>query len=637
MRLRQVLVVALLLGLCVLLQRWACSGERHEADHAQPKTDGLSASTPTAPAAVESPQELSNRAAATFPTSPAPQDPQTVQYFCRIVDLSSRTVPEVDVQIVDGSGKISSRARSDRDGLIQVPVERVYLGHRSMAHFRAESAQWTTRLWWSEPGHDAAEHAQVVEIEPLSTLLIELRTPSGDPVPGHIVRCVVEAGDLLSDLRLPGFTRVAIPNGSTPDSLTGEPRAIVGGLKPQEWSGQSDSHGNALLRGVPSEIPLQILVETASAQLAARSVIALARGTPSEAIRITVPPFGSVCGPGVAGKDMPVAERDWVAVLARTSAPHTVLSNSGPVQAHTRSNLAGEFRLDGLPAGDYFVAPRLRSNDPWKGSYLSSVGTRVTVRAGETSDLGLIVWDVHARIHGQVLSAQGDSIAAARVFLRVADGQDSWSVASDPQGRFEFGPVPAGSFQVQAMFAQGSSSLNCESDGRSPTSVTLVLEERGQLHFRSSADSVDTTPILACVRVASPQTDQQWVYRGADSSCTLGGIPAISVEVWAEWGDGRVARQEVLPIQAGSTTEVVLVPEEPASLELEHVGTQGVIAFEVRSAAGSCMIRDTLGPRQRRAWNLPEGGILVSVAGATRGQELLTLRRGTPARLSIGR
>jgi hypothetical protein len=48
--------------------------------------------------------------------------------------------------------------------------------------------------------------------------------------------------------------------------------------------------------------------------------------------------------------------------------------------------------LDALPAGDYFVAPRLRSNDPWKGSHLSSVGAKVTVRGGETADLGLIVW-----------------------------------------------------------------------------------------------------------------------------------------------------------------------------------------------------------------------------------------------------
>ena len=497
-RFRQLLVIVPLLALCVVLQRWACSGAYHRPDHAQPISDGSSTSTPTAPTAVESPQELSNRTAATLPASSATQDPEAIQYFCRIVDLNSRPVPEVDVQIVDGSGRISSRARSDRDGLIQVPVERVYLGHRSMAHFRAESAQWTTRLWWPEPGHDAAELAQVVEIEPLSTLLIELRIPSGDPVPGHTVRCVVEAGDLLSDLRLPGFTRISIPNGSTPDPLTGEPRAIVGGLKPQEWSGQSDSRGNALLIGVPSEIPLQILVETASAQLAARTVIALARGTPSEAIRITVPLLGSVRGQAVTGKVVPVAETDWVAVPARTSATHLLLSNSGPVQAQTRSNLAGEFRLDALPAGDYFVAPRLRSNGPWKGSYLSSVGIRVTVRGGETADLGLIVWDFHARIHGQVLSAQGESIAGARVFLRVADGQDSWSVASDSQGRFEFGPVPAGSFQVQALCAQGSSSLSCEGDSQSATGVTLVLEERGQLQVRSSADSggQNTDPCL---------------------------------------------------------------------------------------------------------------------------------------------
>jgi hypothetical protein len=223
------------------------------------------------------------------------------------------------------------------------------------------------------------------------------------------------------------------------------------------------------------------------------------------------------------------------------------------------------------------------------------------------------------------------------VFLRVADGQESWSVASDSQGRFEFRPVPAGSFQVQALCAQGSSSLSCEGDGRSATGVTLVLEERGQLQVRSSADYGGKTPILACVRVASPQTDQQWLYRGADSSCTLGGSPAISVEVLAEWGDGRVVRHSLLPIQAGSTTEVTLVPEESALLELEHVGRQGVVSFEVRSSAGSCMIRETLGPRQRRAWNLPEGEIAVSVAGVKPAQELLTLRRGIPSRLSVGR
>jgi hypothetical protein len=136
----------------------------------------------------------------------------------------------------------------------------------------------------------------------------------------------------------------------------------------------------------------------------------------------------------------------------------------------TRTNDDGEYRLYGLPAGDYLVRVVVPSS--YGAGEAPAPGTRpvpgyaqvfypatsdpavaqvVLVAPGEERpDIDIsVVNSSSVTVSGRVLSAAGQPLANARVVM-TPDGPFGYGTTTDSDGRFAFGGVPAGSFTLWA-------------------------------------------------------------------------------------------------------------------------------------------------------------------------------------------
>jgi hypothetical protein len=211
----------------------------------------------------------------------------------------------------------------------------------------------------------------------------------------------------------------------------------------------------------------------------------LSAGQTLEGLTVSLRRGGVISGRVLDPLGQPLAEVGVMALLKRlnSNGPLTELTSSGaPVlmpSGQGQTNDLGEFRIFGLPSGEYVVGTNLRStfgaasaassattimaSTFFPGTADVSAAQPVTVEEGETvSDLTIRLVTVPAfRVSGVVVDESGAPVAGAMVMLMGGDGRGTDALRflsmgspgmseSDASGQFVFGDVPAGSYTLRA-------------------------------------------------------------------------------------------------------------------------------------------------------------------------------------------
>jgi len=125
-----------------------------------------------------------------------------------------------------------------------------------------------------------------------------------------------------------------------------------------------------------------------------------------------------------------------------------------------------------------------------------------------------------ARVSGRVAAADGRRLLSAAIMLTTVDDTTTAAVPPDdvtifPDGRFTFGRVPPGRYEIRARAqSQGKSTamfatFGLAVDGRDIANLTLVLEPGALLDGRLAIENRHRTmpPVLSTIMVRAPLTD----------------------------------------------------------------------------------------------------------------------------------
>jgi hypothetical protein len=261
-----------------------------------------------------------------------------------------------------------------------------------------------------------------------------------------------------------------------------------------------------------------------------------------------------------------------------------------------------------------------------------------------------IVLEVEALIEGRVLDEDGDPLPVRAVKIvarRVgADPGEAWQAASQPEGTFTLGPLPAGPYVV---WATSDSDLLAPPPLLSVTApasdVRIVMADAGAVEGAVLGAHVAGFEVGWSMRLGEGVTVGRSVRVGEDGRFRVGGVGPGPVLLWAR-GGGRVAVQQ--GVLAGEGYE--LRPDRGFSIEgsvrfVDLDASEGLPALVLllEEEASGYQVRCSFSDGTFRLDSLPPGVYRPQLAGGgwevaraariragAQGVELSVSRRGQP-------
>jgi hypothetical protein len=273
--------------------------------------------------------------------------------------------------------------------------------------------------------------------------------------------------------------------GRVVDVATGEPiagaRVILGmalapGQKPsappalpsRPVTGETNADGVFVMNDVPQG-RWRVQVQKTGFYLAGTAPVIDVASASVTAPEIRLDRGGAVTGRVVDAQGHPISELSVVA-LQRMPGPNAT-GGPGANSTSGQTNDLGEFRLSGLPPGDYHVLARPRpvslmntASAPSATTFVQTyypgvadvrVANTVTVTRGGTTqaiDFQMLV-EAAFQVSGVAVDASGRPAAGASVRLFPSSRPPlaaSFSATARPDGTFQIVNVPAGTYRVQA-------------------------------------------------------------------------------------------------------------------------------------------------------------------------------------------
>jgi hypothetical protein len=261
--------------------------------------------------------------------------------------------------------------------------------------------------------------------------------------------------------------------------------------------------------------------------------LAVSEGQAVTGVDIALEPAGVIAGQVLDEDERPFAGATVEALVSRTAEGRTGFVSV----ALTQSDDRGNFRLIGIPAGQYYVSAfdpafanagdetgALRYTPTYyPGVPFAEEATRVTVAAGVEPEQR-IVFRLQivrpARVAGVLRTQDGRQLTSGAVVMAQVRGEGLSTVPTQdvvilPDGSFAFGNVPPGQYQIRArgdVEADGVTrfaTFRIRVEGRDVDNIDLVLIPGARIHGRIVVEGTPRAkpPAWAGVRVRAPFFD----------------------------------------------------------------------------------------------------------------------------------
>jgi hypothetical protein len=417
--------------------------------------------------ATETAPDLQPQDAQVLPGRPG-RDPESAQHLVRQGglrrgrDQAARHVP----QELRRQGLRRARHQAgdvkvtDVEGFVQFDVEAVRgefsaLDGRELRELwglalRVDAAGCASSIVRLESGHATRESARVVSLQRESALLFVLMAANGDPLVGAEVRVSGKAldssGDWLTDLKRERVFSMQL------DPLLGTMRH-VGGSGAHDWQATSDESGLAHVRGLPSEIPLSVVISgfgfTHEVEL-----------TPSKlflgedrVVEWRCPASGKVQGRLVAWEGLDLSRFHVALVAAGTrTTPTAFLEENEPLLSQSKARADGTFEFEGVALGQYYCG-LVTARHP--AGLAPAQRLALTAVAPETAVT--LTLDRGAAIDGLVAGvADSRETITLELHRDGVPGGIELRCSSSTGFRFHAEPLPAGTYTIRGRGNMGS-------------------------------------------------------------------------------------------------------------------------------------------------------------------------------------
>ncbi|MFP6583884.1 MAG: carboxypeptidase regulatory-like domain-containing protein, partial [Candidatus Hydrogenedentota bacterium] len=356
-------------------------------------------------------------------------------------------------------------------------------------------------------------------------------------------------------------------------------------------SGQSDESGNFSIYGFNPNTTVSLNV---SANEFARELESVKIENESvSGVRIVMDPEGKISGVVVDASGRPVPS---VSLYTREK-------DSNDWGGSDDSNAQGEFELEQLKAGTYYIKPSVNnsysSNDPTLET--------VTLARGQHLEGVRIVWherDGSYQISGNVTDDQGNAISGARVYAYGGGGGGQIQSTSGPEGNYVLQNIEAGMYTLNFQ-SQKHTPQNLQQIDAGSSNANVVMTRTGSISG-TIVDGINGEPVtdfnllLVNGQFQSHMEQQFKRYHHADGEFTLeGAYPNQSVSIMVRATGYAETTIPVAGVHSGDTVSNVLI-----SMEGESTVSGVVVDQRGNRLSGVSIFK---GPLPRNEWERDRG------------------------------
>mgnify|MGYP001436461467 CR=1 FL=1 len=394
-----------------------------------------------------------------------------------------------------------------------------------------------------------------------------------------------------------------------------------------------DSDGVARFDGLPARIAFRLSIYGPDSQRVVTPPIRLEPGE-NRRIEAQLASTARISGRVELAGGRPLADVE-VWLVAATSASETTTSKSyHKPAATTRTDGQGRFTFEDVSVGVWWVGIAPRARDKPSERAIPSVAKRAEVQHGVAVPELLFRVDEGLFLRGVVRTPSGATTAAI-VFAHHDDGSFHESSGAKPNGTFELGPLPAGSYLVTAFDSAlaPSDPLRAQAGEQG---LELHLREPGELCVRvvdTEGRSVDAEVRLRAQRSA--------LSRSMSSRDSVVEFKQLGPDTWsvvAEAAGNQLAVRTGLLVSAGQRLDVELRLEPAARLTITYSGPLPNATYELHYQ-GAVVRSDGLLRDQPATWVVPAGELelrRVHPQNATPETHVLKLTAGEVRELVVG-
>jgi hypothetical protein len=357
------------------------------------------------------------------------------------------------------------------------------------------------------------------------------------------------------------------------------------------WTAKTDANGRAEVGELPPRVPLKLSVHAGSTTRNEGEPLTLEPGE-HRRVDIALGSGASIVGRIENSSGAPIAACEIWRLTAEVPMAKLLESYEKPV-ATARSDEQGRFHFDDVAAGTWLVGPK-PSGSHWDrnsktDTALAALAQPVAIDAGTHQVEVVLRVDIGLYLRGSVVDSAGAAVKQANVSAQSAGVWVYLNDNTDESGRFELGPLPSGSYTLEAENYQGSDAKS-ESVKATAGDADIVLRLRvgGAIHGRV----VDAKGELRECELTLAREGEEFGFMmtaSRDGKLAFDRLTAGTYAISAKTSDSLCGRRAGLVVRAGETLDNVEIVLEPgAHLKLRYDGAENYGQYQIQVAGIPC-------------------------------------------------